>query len=138
MAITLEAVAWWNPLHSTLQASPTSGMETRLLSGIGVSLIVGVAVALASTPACRWLARRVGAMSHPSPDRWCKQSTALFGGIAVVVASAAGLFMAQALIGHEWAGRVQPWTFGPAAGVVVSAGLMFLVGLADDLVRVRP
>jgi UDP-GlcNAc:undecaprenyl-phosphate GlcNAc-1-phosphate transferase len=113
-------------------------MVTRLLSGIGVSLIAGVAVALASTPACCWLARRVGAISHPSPDRWCKQTTALFGGVAVVIASAAGLFTANALIGYEWAGRFQPWTFGPASGVVVSAGLMFLVGLADDLVRLRP
>jgi len=141
-AITLEAVAWWNLLRSTLSASSPEpryrGMDARLLFSIGLSLIAGVAVALASAPACRWLARRVGAMSQPSPDRWCKQSTALFGGVAVVVASAAGLFMAQALIGHEWAGRVQPWTFGPAAGVVVSAGLMFFVGLADDLVRVRP
>jgi UDP-GlcNAc:undecaprenyl-phosphate/decaprenyl-phosphate GlcNAc-1-phosphate transferase len=138
MAITPEAVAWWNLLHSTLQASPTRGMDTRLLSGIGVSLIAGVAVALASAPVCRWLARRVGAMSHPSPDRWCKQSTALFGGIAVVVASAAGLFTANVLIGSEWADRFRPWTFGPATGVVVSGGLMFLVGLADDVVRLRP
>ncbi|HYL21559.1 MAG TPA: MraY family glycosyltransferase, partial [Gemmatimonadales bacterium] len=113
-------------------------METRALLGIGMTLVVAIVAALVGAPLCRRLARRVGAMSHPSPDRWCKQSTALLGGVAVVAATAVGLVVANWLIGDVWADRLRARSFSPAAGVVLSAGVMFLAGLVDDLVHLRP
>ena len=74
-------------------------------------------------------------MTHPSPDRWSKRSTPLFGGVAIVLATAAGVAMAALLVGHGWTTRLT--TPGPAIGVIVSAGLVFVVGLADDIVGLR-
>ncbi len=113
-------------------------METGALLGLGMTLVAAVVAALVSTPLCRRLARWVGAMSHPSPDRWCKQSTALLGGVAVVAATAVGLVTANLLIGDAWAARLRAPSFSPAAGVVLSAGVMFLAGVVDDLVHLRP
>ena len=84
------------------------------------------------------MATRVGAISHPSPARWCKRSTALLGGVALVVATAAGIVTANWLIGDVWVDRLRAPIFGPAVGVMLSAGLMFLAGLVDDLVHLRP
>ncbi len=109
-----------------------------MLVNIAFSIVVAAITALACTPLCRFLARRVGAVSHPSPDRWCQRSTALCGGVAIVVATAAGLVAASWLVGDAWANRVRAATFGPAAGVILSAAIMFLVGLVDDFVRLLP
>src|SRR5207244_4462769 len=113
-------------------------METRTLLGIGMALVVAIGAALVSTPLCRRLATRVGAISHPSPARWCKRSTALLGGVALVVATAVGIVTANWLIGDVWVDRLRAPIFGPAVGVVRAAGLMFLAGLVDDLVQLRP
>src|SRR5438876_1963042 len=113
-------------------------METRTLLGIGMALVVAIVAAVVSTPLCRRLATRVGAISHPSPARWCKRSTALLGGVALVVATAAGIVTANWLIGDVWVDRLRAPIFGPAVGVMLSAGLMFLAGLVDDLVHLRP
>src|SRR5256885_15463521 len=102
-----------------------------VLGIVGVSLLA----ALILTPAARALALRVGAVTHPAPDRWSKRSTPLFGGVAIVLATAAGVAMAALLVGHGWTTRVTPR--GPPIGVIVSAGLVFVVGLADDLVGLR-
>ena len=102
-----------------------------VLGIVGVSLLA----ALILTPAARALALRVGAVTHPSPDRWSKRSTPLFGGVAIVLATAAGVAMAALLVGHGWTTRLT--TPGPAIGVIVSAGLVFVVGLADDIVGLR-
>src|SRR5437899_6236858 len=104
-----------------------------VLGIVGVSLLA----ALILTPAARALALRVGAVTHPSPDRWSKRSTPLFGGVAIMLATAAGLAVAAVLVGHGWTTRLTTGTPGPAIGVIVSAGLVFVVGLADDIVGLR-
>ena len=100
---------------------------------VGVSLLV----ALILTPAARAVALRVGAVTHPSPDRWNKRSTPLFGGVAIALATVAGLALAAVLVGHGWTTRLTTGTPGPAVGVIVSAALVFLGGLADDIVGLR-
>src|SRR6266550_3824108 len=104
-----------------------------VLGIVGVSLLT----ALILTPAARALALRVAAVTHPSPDRWSKRSTPLFGGVAIMLATAAGLAVAAVLVGHGWTTRLTTGAPGPAIGVIVSAGLVFVVGLADDIVGLR-
>src|SRR5438552_18892189 len=112
-------------------------METRTLLGIGMALVVAIVAAVVSTPLCRRLATRVGATSHPSPARWCKRSTALLAGVALVFATAAGTVTANWVIRAVRVDRLRAPIFGPAGGVLLSAALMFLAGLVALLVLVR-
>jgi UDP-GlcNAc:undecaprenyl-phosphate GlcNAc-1-phosphate transferase len=86
------------------------------------------AVSAALVPICRSVASRRGYVAQPRLDRWHKRPTALFGGVAifvtVVVLSAAsvvihGSAMALAL---------------PLAG----GALIFIVGLTDDILSLKP
>jgi UDP-GlcNAc:undecaprenyl-phosphate/decaprenyl-phosphate GlcNAc-1-phosphate transferase len=88
-------------------------------------LIVALVVALGATPVVRALARRFGFIARPTGDRWHRQPTALLGGVAVGIATLVAFL-------------VSPW---PPPGLVVlgAASLaMFVTGLVDDLVRLRP
>jgi len=105
-----------------------------IIAIVGVSLLA----ALILTPAARAVALHVGAVTHPSPDRWNKRSTPLFGGVAIALATVAGVALAAVLVGHGWTTRLATGTPGPAVGVIVSAALVFVVGLADDIVGLRP
>jgi UDP-GlcNAc:undecaprenyl-phosphate GlcNAc-1-phosphate transferase len=98
---------------------------------------VSLVAVLFLTPAARALARRVGAVTRPSPNRWHKAPTPLLGGVAIAVATAAGLTMATLLIGESWAARVRI-PVSATLGVVVSAVFMCGVGLTDDIFRLRP
>jgi UDP-GlcNAc:undecaprenyl-phosphate GlcNAc-1-phosphate transferase len=63
---------------------------TRLL----VPFILSLSISLALTPICRRLAVRLGYVAKPKEDRWHKRPTALFGGVAIVIATlATGLTM---------------------------------------------
>jgi len=101
---------------------------------VGVSLFA----ALILTPLARAVARRVGAVTQPSSDRWQKQPTPLLGGLAIVLATAAGLATAALLVGDGWAVRLAAAGARPLLGLAVSAVLMLMVGVVDDLVSVRP
>jgi len=101
---------------------------------VGTSLLA----ALALTRAARALALRVGAVTHPSSDRWPKPPTPLLGGIAIAVATAAGLATATLLVGDGWAVRPERAAAGPALGLAASAIFMLVVGLTDDLGHIRP
>src|SRR5438445_105979 len=102
-------------------------METRTLLGIGMALVVAIVAAVVSTPLCRRLATRVGAISHPSPARWCKRSTALLGGVALVVATAAGIVTANWLIGAVCVDGLRgAWWHAAVAWSLAGAALGFL------------
>jgi UDP-GlcNAc:undecaprenyl-phosphate GlcNAc-1-phosphate transferase len=101
---------------------------------VGVSLVA----ALIFTPLARAVARRVGAVTQPSCDRWQKQPTPLFGGIAIALATAAGLVTATLLVGDGWAVRLAAAGARPLLGLAASALLMLILGLVDDLVKLRP
>jgi len=105
--------------------------------GIGIVLGTSTLAALLCTPLARALAVRVGAVARPTSDRWHKEPTALLGGVAILLATGAGLAAATFIVGDGWAVGWRIARASPALGVVLSTALMFVVGLVDDLVRLR-
>ena len=81
--------------------------------------------ALLLTPLVIWVARRRGWIDRPSHDRWHDRPVALMGGISIAASVVGGLLLGPSA------------SFVPT-GVWVGAGLMFLVGLADDRWSVPP
>lgn len=105
---------------------------------IGVVLTASCLAALALTPVVRLLAQRLGFVAKPAADRWHQQPTALLGGVAVAVATAIGVVVSMLLPGEVWGFRAERIVHQPALGVLISAGMMFAVGLVDDVVRLKP
>ncbi len=121
-------VAVWAILSAVVLLQPsvhgwfyTAGMRWLFI------LLVSFLVATGLTPFVRELARKIGAVDHPSPRKIHQTSTPLLGGVAVylaflvaILANAAG--MVDPLIGTEG-----------MLGVLVGGTLLFLVGLWDDI-----
>ena len=81
-------------------------------------------LSLALVPICRMVATRFGYVARPRADRWHGHPTALLGGVAIATATL-GLFSLLAGV------RAEPVLF-------FGAGLMFAVGLLDDLISFNP
>lgn len=81
--------------------------------------------ALVLTPIGIWVAKRLGFIDRPRADRWSQREVAKLGGVAIYLA-----FLAAALL------------FSPAApvlpGVLLGSGLIFLLGLWDDIRPFKP
>src|SRR5216683_1315741 len=86
---------------------------------------VSFALALALTPVVRVLARRWGFVAKPKTDRWHKRPTAMMGGVAIWLA-VIGTYLV--LVPHT----PQGWV------VVGAASFLFLVGLVDDWLHIKP
>ena len=86
---------------------------------------VSFALALMLTPVVRALARRWGFVAKPKTDRWHKNPTAMMGGVAIWLA-VGGTYLF--LVPHS----PQRWV------VVSAASFLFLVGLVDDWLHVKP
>ncbi len=91
-------------------------------------IFVGTAAAILSaacTLAVRSFAVRYGYVAKPKSDRWHKRPTAMLGGVAIFVSAALIFFL-----------FVPPST----ESLVVFGGsaFLFLVGLIDDVVTIRP
>ncbi|MFZ4629771.1 MAG: glycosyltransferase family 4 protein, partial [Blastocatellia bacterium] len=90
-----------------------------------LALMVTTLLSLVLTWVVRQVARRYGMLAYPRGDRWHDRPTALMGGIAIAAAFLLGLTL-----------------FLPADLAVrrlVAGGLLlFLVGLIDDLVQIKP
>jgi UDP-GlcNAc:undecaprenyl-phosphate GlcNAc-1-phosphate transferase len=86
--------------------------------------LLALGLSLALVPLCRWLATRMGRVAHPREDRWHRQPVALLGGVAIGLS----LFTGAAVFGL---GSQVPVLLGCAL-------LMFLTGLIDDLVNLKP
>ena len=94
------------------------------MTTLAVPFLAGLVLALALVPACRSVARAAGRLAQPAADRWNKRPTPLFGGVAI----------ATTTLGCAVA-------FGDARALAVPlicGGLMFLVGLGDDIFSFRP
>ncbi|HEY1585609.1 MAG TPA: glycosyl transferase, partial [Polyangia bacterium] len=95
---------------------------------VGYAKAFGIALAasLALTFIVRAIARRLGLNAKPRADRWHKKPTALFGGVGIFIA-----FLAVTLLrrGEHIAGGNL---------LLVCASGMFVVGLVDDLVHLKP
>lgn len=83
------------------------------------------AAAALATWGVRYMARRRGWLAPTRPDRWHREPTALYGGVGIFIGFAAGL---------AW---FVPWTPFTMALLALTA-VMFLTGLVDDAVDIRP
>jgi len=86
--------------------------------------LLALVLSLGLVPLCRLLALRLGRVAHPRADRWHQSPVALLGGVAISLS----LFAGAAVFG----------VLGDAPVLVVCAAIVFLVGLVDDLIRLKP
>ena len=92
--------------------------------GIGLPFLTALALSLAAVPLCRAAAVRFGYVARPREDRWHRRNVALFGGVAI-----ASVFLGCAV------------AFGIARqlpALVLTAAVMFGVGLVDDVLSLKP
>jgi UDP-GlcNAc:undecaprenyl-phosphate GlcNAc-1-phosphate transferase len=87
-------------------------------------LLASFAASVCLTPVVRLLARRFGLLAQPVSDRWHRHPVPLLGGIAIAAAVAVGILTVAG-----------PTRLGP---LLLYSGLMFALGFADDLRRLRP
>jgi UDP-GlcNAc:undecaprenyl-phosphate/decaprenyl-phosphate GlcNAc-1-phosphate transferase len=104
---------------------------------IAVVLGASVLTTLFLTPVARSAAIAMGVVAKPRSTRWHKRPTALLGGVAIVVGTGVGLATATLLIGDGWALHSGTSSVRAALGIGLSAALMFLVGLVDDIAPLR-
>ncbi len=105
------------------------------------AFLAATAIATALTPLVGRLARRAGAMDHPSKRGLAKVETPLWGGIAILVAvlACAAIWMPDQIglapspkAPSGSAGTVYTWW------VLAGAGVITLVGAIDDRFPMRP
>jgi len=87
--------------------------------------LVSFALAVALTPVVRMLARRLGFIAKPKTDRWHKKPTAMMGGVAIWLSV---ILTYLVFVPHTSTGWV----------VVGAASFLFLVGLVDDWLHIKP
>jgi len=102
---------------------------------------ISFAICLILTPIVRQIALKRGWMACPAEDRWHNKPTALFGGIAIYLAVAIPLFVIS-----DFSATLLPLTtpqndaaissFAPVFCIAIT--LMFLLGFADDVFRLKP
>lgn len=97
----------------------------QTISGPLVAGAISIALAAALTYAVRAFAHRVGQVAKPKSDRWHKRPTAMLGGV--------GIFLA-ALIGYLAFVPKSP----ESLVILGAASWLFLVGLIDDLLNIKP
>jgi UDP-GlcNAc:undecaprenyl-phosphate GlcNAc-1-phosphate transferase len=95
-----------------------------MTSSIAAPFAFALALSLVFVPIARSIARRVGFVAKPRPDRWHQKPVAMFGGAAI----AASLFVAVLVF------RIQKDVVVLAA----TAAGMCLVGLVDDVISLKP
>lgn len=82
-------------------------------------------LSIALTPFVRFAARRYGYVAQPRMDRWHRQPTALFGGVAIFIAFAVP-FVAL----HAYDRSI--------LFLMAGATVVFGLGIVDDLYRIQP
>ncbi len=92
----------------------------------GFSFGIAFAASLVLTFAVRTAARRLGLVAKPRADRWHRKPTALFGGVGICAG-----FFASYLLQH-------PGKQSGDALFLVCAGAMFVLGLIDDFIQLKP
>ncbi len=94
--------------------------------GYAWSFALAFALGLAATFGVRTVARRFGLVAKPRADRWHKKPTALFGGVGIFIGFIVAYFLRRPGDVH-----------GDMLLLACSSG-MFLVGLVDDFVQLKP
>lgn len=99
------------------------------------------ALTLAVTPLVRRQAIRRGWLAHPVKDRWHSRPTALMGGIAIYAGFSLALLPLSdftSLLPRLDAGVSFRPLPDPDAVIWIGATLLFLLGLVDDFLRIKP
>jgi UDP-GlcNAc:undecaprenyl-phosphate/decaprenyl-phosphate GlcNAc-1-phosphate transferase len=104
------------------------------VKGYAVVLAVAAGTTFLLTPIVMLLARRFGAMVEPDARRPHKDAVATLGGAAMFVGFLAAISVASHMHQFHQMFRDNSEPFG----VVLAAGVMFLVGALDDLRNVSP
>lgn len=86
--------------------------------------LLAFAAALVATPILRRVAIRFGYVAKPRADRWHSRPTALLGGLGIALPTLIGS-VALAPIATIWP-------------ILLAVSAIFAVGLADDLISLRP
>ncbi|MGB2752519.1 MAG: hypothetical protein WBC19_10720, partial [Pyrinomonadaceae bacterium] len=86
-----------------------------------ISLVIGMLLTLA----IRSFATRFGFVAKPKIDRWHKRPTAMLGGVAIFAATTI-VYFSFVPVTHD------------SLVVLGGSAFLFLVGLVDDLITVRP
>ncbi|HEV8335077.1 MAG TPA: hypothetical protein VGR67_01495 [Candidatus Polarisedimenticolia bacterium] len=94
------------------------------MSVIG-ALFVAFLLCVAATPVVIHLARRFGFVSEPKADRWHSRPTPLLGGTVIYAGVTASVLLFGTLSREM-------------IGVLVGGSLIFLLGLTDDLLQIKP
>jgi len=95
-----------------------------MLLTIGAPFLCALVLSLISVPLCREVARRYGFVARPREDRWHRRPVALFGGVGIALS----LFITAAAFNVP----------AELPVLVVTASLMFITGVADDVVSLKP
>ena len=103
----------------------TMGPQYGGLANLRGRLRVGDAVSGSLTPVMKLIARRLGAVARPSPDRWHNRPIPLLGGIAIQLG-----FLAAVLLFVPVNAKV--------AWALLAGSVMAGVGGTDDFVHLRP
>jgi UDP-GlcNAc:undecaprenyl-phosphate GlcNAc-1-phosphate transferase len=97
--------------------------DLPLLLRLGLALVAAFGLGTLGTYVTREVARRIGFVAKPRAERWHEKPTALAGGVGIFVAFAATCV---------WVGGAL------RAPLLAGATAMFLLGLVDDVVQLRP
>jgi UDP-GlcNAc:undecaprenyl-phosphate GlcNAc-1-phosphate transferase len=90
-----------------------------------VSFAIAFASSLVLTGGVRWAARKLSLVAKPRADRWHRKPTALYGGVGIYLS-----FMAISLLDRQ---------HGHGLGLLMAcASAMFVLGLVDDVVQLKP
>jgi len=96
---------------------------------------------LALTPVVRLIAINKGWIAYPTKERWHKKPTALLGGVAIYLGISIPLFfIADFSSILPYIIRTSDHTALPSIGAVIWIGvtLLFLLGLLDDFIHIKP
>jgi UDP-GlcNAc:undecaprenyl-phosphate GlcNAc-1-phosphate transferase len=82
-------------------------------------------LALILTPVVRAFARKFGIVAKPKIDRWHKKPTAMLGGVAIGLSVIITFLVLLPTTVYTWV-------------ILLSSSFLFLVGLVDDLLHIKP
>ena len=96
---------------------------------------------LIATPLVRSVARKKNWIANPTADRWHKKPTALMGGIAIYAGLSIPTFLIadfSSIIPHFFHNPLPPALPSIDAVIWIGITFLFVVGLLDDLLRIKP